>query len=161
MGNYQHVPRTLLAIEANAGERLLQRRKKKHRFRSTATSGPRWDEYQTRECRVRAILRTLTGLEHEWRSTRSLDWLKMPGGARNLEIDCWSPTLNTAVEVDGLHHRTRVQHWQSEADFKQQQERDKWKDFLCREQGVRLIRVPPRERLCDSKLVAWVTNALF
>ena len=165
MGNSHHVTRTLLGIEKESGTRLLKRKKKrrkKHRFRDRATTAPAWDQYEPREKRVRAILRVLTGLDHEWKSTRSLDWLKNPDGGRNLEIDCWSPTLQIACEVDGLHHRRRVAHFQStQEEFLAQQRRDRWKDACCRAQGVRLIRVPPRERLCDSKLVCWLTTEFF
>lgn len=71
------------------------------------------------------------------------EWLRNPKTKRKLELDCYCPELGVAFECDGeLHSRFSKHFHKTEKRWKIQQERDRIKDFLCRRQGVKLIRVP-------------------
>jgi len=59
------------------------------------------------------------------------DWLKNPKTGCNLELDIYYPDLKFAVEVDGFVHEIS----------KYQQEKDRYKDMICKERGIYLMRI--------------------
>ena len=78
---------------------------------------------------------------NEWKKVRP-DFLKYNKGA-NLELDLYCSELKLAFEYDGIQHREYVPHFhKTEEEFKELQKRDIWKDARCKEQGIRLIRIP-------------------
>lgn len=68
------------------------------------------------------------------------EWLKSEISGRNLELDIFSPTLNIAIEFQGIAH-TQYCPWfhKSEKDFRDQVIRDHIKAKKCAERGVKLI----------------------
>lgn len=71
------------------------------------------------------------------------DFLKNPKTGRNLELDCYCPDLNLAVEYQGeQHYRYPNPYHHSAEDFYGQLERDRIKQELCTRHGVTLIQVP-------------------
>ena len=145
-------PRQLLVrLEADAARRRRKRRAKKHK--------PRRSVYTSREQRCRDILCALFP-GTTWENTRPL-WNINPKTGRALEIDCYEPTLRLCVECDGVQHN-RFQAWahKSQQEYDEQRERDIMTDANCREHGYTLIRVPSRERLCDSDLALFLTEAM-
>ena len=99
------------------------------------------------EERCREIMQTWFG--RPFVSVRP-DFLRWRTG-RNLELDLYNDELRLAVEYDGAMHRTfQPAFHRTFADFRYQQEKDKWKTERCREVGITLIRVPdtvPFDRL--------------
>ena len=78
---------------------------------------------------------------NEWKKVRP-DFLKYNKGA-NLELDLYCSELKLAFEYDGRQHREYVPHFhKTEEEFEELQKRDIWKDARCKEQGIRLIRIP-------------------
>lgn len=74
------------------------------------------------------------------------DFLKNPLTKRNLELDCYDPTSQIAVEYDGEQHYKYPNYFhKTESEFKKQQARDKIKDKLCIKNGIKLIRIPYTE----------------
>lgn len=65
------------------------------------------------------------------------------GGSNNLELDCYNEELGIAVEYDGRQHAeyTPYFHKNKEA-FYNQQYRDYMKQQLCKENNIKLIKVP-------------------
>ncbi len=65
------------------------------------------------------------------------------GGTNNLELDCFNEELGIAVEYDGRQHAeyTPYFHKNKEA-FYNQQYRDYMKQQLCKENNIKLIKVP-------------------
>jgi hypothetical protein len=57
------------------------------------------------------------------------NWLKNPKTGRNLELDFYLEKKKIAVEVQGFHHKTIYQ-----------EEKDKIKEDICKERGIRLIK---------------------
>jgi very-short-patch-repair endonuclease len=81
--------------------------------------------------------------ENIWTKTRP-DFLKYNKG-RNLELDLYCVELNLAFEYDGRQHRTYIPHFhKTEQEFEELQKRDIWKDKMCEEQGIKLIRIPDK-----------------
>ena len=80
-------------------------------------------------------------------------------GGYNLELDCFNPDLNLAVEYNGVQHYkyTPYFHKNKEA-FMNQKYRDEMKRDRCRVNKVKLIEVPytvPRDKIeyyLDSEL---------
>jgi len=71
------------------------------------------------------------------------DFLKSPVTKKNLELDCYNPDLQLALEYNGKQHYTYTPHFhKSKKDFYSQVHRDDWKRKRCRELGIKLIEVP-------------------
>lgn len=97
------------------------------------------------ECR-----RILESIFHEKFNSVRPDWLKNPSTGKNLELDCFSPNIQTpigyglALEMDGAQHAQYTPHFHKHGteEFNYQVKKDIWKDAKCRERGILLIRVP-------------------
>ncbi len=72
------------------------------------------------------------------------DFLKSEVTGKNLELDVYNDDLKLAVEYDGIQHYKYTPHFHrnGELDFQKQLQRDKFKEEKCKENGIRLIRVP-------------------
>ena len=71
---------------------------------------------------------------------------QVTGGKYNLELDCYNPELNLAVEYNGEQHYKYIPffHKNKEA-FYNQKYRDELKRIKCRDLGIKLIEVPCTE----------------
>ena len=75
-------------------------------------------------------------------------FLRNPASGRNLELDGYCQELKLAFEYDGALHSTFPNSFhRTHAQFVAQQQRDVLKDQLCRNAGIRLLRVS-----CDVTL---------
>ena len=108
------------------------------------------------ETRCRIILENL--FKSPFISIRP-DFLKYPKTGKNLELDMYNEDLKLALEYDGIHHRkfTEIFH-KTEQDFFNQQDRDQFKEEICRELGITLIRVPDTVKYDD--LEEYIKNEL-
>lgn len=78
------------------------------------------------------------------------DWLKNPATGKNLEIDGYNSRIITPIgkglgfEYDGIGHSQYTPHFHKNGpdDFEYQVAKDSWKDKLCKERNVLLIRIP-------------------
>ena len=78
------------------------------------------------------------------------DFLKNPATNRNLELDGYCPTIKTpigmglAFEYDGIQHSQHSPYFHGNNPYKfvYQVEKDKFKDKVCKEKGILLIRIP-------------------
>lgn len=69
-------------------------------------------------------------------------------------LDFFIPSLNLAIEYDGEHHFRPVQFGgvseeKAKEEFKKTQRRDKEKNSLCKERGIKLVRVAYTEKYDD------------
>lgn len=84
-----------------------------------------------------------------FKSTRP-NWLKNPATNKNLELDGFAPNIITpigkglAFEYDGCQHSQFNNHFHrgDPQAFVYQVKKDTYKDKVCRDQGVMLIRIP-------------------
>jgi len=68
---------------------------------------------------------------------------KITGGNYNLEIDCYNDELKLGVEYDGAQHHKYIPYFHKNKEaFYNQKYRDTLKEYMCKENGVILIRVP-------------------
>ena len=106
-------------------------------------AAPRW----TREGKCREIFNRIYGVNFE--SVRP-GWLRNPATGKNLELDGYNDTIRTpmgmglAFECDGEQHSRYVPYFHSQGpkEFVYQHKKDNWKDKVCRERGVMLLRIP-------------------
>jgi hypothetical protein len=80
-------------------------------------------------------------------------WLKNPETNRTLELDGYNETIVTSIgiglafEYDGEQHYHFVPKWHGTQDgFEKQLRRDDYKNKLCQQQGVVLIRIPYHQK---------------
>ena len=71
-------------------------------------------------------------------------------GSNNLELDCYNEELRIAVEYDGAQHYKYIPYFhKSYEGFMNQRYRDYMKEQMCKENGIRLIRVPYTVKIED------------
>jgi len=61
---------------------------------------------------------------------------------RKLYFDFYLPTLNVAIEYQGIQHYQVVKHFGGEQGFKQRSKRDKIKEDWCKLNNIKLIEIP-------------------
>lgn len=95
---------------------------------------------QSRENVMRAALEEL--LQQPFIKVRPV-FLLNPASGRKLELDAFSETLRLGAEFSGEQHDVFPNSCHStRAEFDKQQQRDRLKLELCRQNGVKLIIVP-------------------
>jgi hypothetical protein len=68
---------------------------------------------------------------------------KITGGNYNLEIDCYNDELKLGIEYDGAQHHKYIPYFHKNKEaFYNQKYRDTLKEYMCKENGIKLIRVP-------------------
>jgi len=80
------------------------------------------------------------------------DFLRNPvtGGRFNLELDCYNPELNLALEYNGIQHYKFIPYFhRNHEHFINQKYRDDLKRRLCKDNGITLIEVPYTVKLHD------------
>lgn len=96
--------------------------------------------YKKYEKRCREILESYFG--KPFPSIRP-KWLKNPETGFNLELDCYNPDFQLALEYNGANHENFVYHFHKTMDkFEAQQRRDHHKKNKCSELDIYLIIVP-------------------
>lgn len=71
------------------------------------------------------------------------DWLVNPLTGRRLELDCYNEQLSIAVEYNGYQHYVFPNRFhKSKEEFDRQQARDKLKQEMCKQRGIKLVIVP-------------------
>lgn len=88
------------------------------------------------ENKVKNYFSTLKDIEftHQPR----FDWCRNPNTTIRLPFDFYFPEYKTIIEIDGLQHFQQVSNW---GNLKDTQERDRLKEKLALENGVRIIRL--------------------
>lgn len=96
-------------------------------------------EFKKHENRCRVIMETL--FRAPFTSVRP-DFLLYKNG-KNLELDGYNEQLQVAFEYQGIQHRTFTPHFhKTKQDFILQQERDMFKEKVCEDRGIRLLKIP-------------------
>lgn len=85
---------------------------------------------------------------------QTFDWLRNPKTGSKLRLDAYYPDKHLAIEIDGVQHYVQVPGWsQTKEQFEAAQERDRAKERLCQEHGIKLIRIrKPSKRKIKEKL---------
>lgn len=92
------------------------------------------------EAECRRVMEMLTGKPF---NKQRPSFLRNDVTNSRLELDCFNDDLKLAVEYNGeQHYRYTPYFHSSRAAFQNGQYRDKLKDSLCKQHGVRLIVVP-------------------
>lgn len=111
---------------------------------ASGNSGKRINKHEER-CRE-----IFEGLFKQPFPSRRPDFLKNPTTGRNLELDGWCTKSffkmypnGIAFEYDGEQHAKYSPYFhKSVKDFEYQVHRDKYKDAVCHQKGILLIRIP-------------------
>lgn len=96
------------------------------------------------------VIETITGVS--FHSVRP-NWLKNPQTGKNMELDCFNPTMAIALEYNGKQHYVYTPcfhtgtepnntHTSGMRKFELQVYRDELKKSLCDKEGISLIIVP-------------------
>lgn len=94
-----------------------------------------------------------TMLDENYELEKTFDWLINDKTKGKLRIDGYFDKYNLAVEYDGKQHYEYTPHFdKDEESFKERQSHDKLKDQLCKENGVKLIRIRYDEPLTKEHL---------
>ena len=110
-----------------------------------------------REQTVRRILRGLAPGE-TWGSVRP-HWLINPFTGRRMEIDCYAPALNIAVEVQGEHHYSSK--YIGREEYAKQCKRDHIKARIIAAHGIHLVCVPSPDKVQYADLEAHLCVCLY
>ena len=79
------------------------------------------------------------------REKKFKDCVNISGGGRycrQLPFDIFIPSQNTIIEYDGKQHYEPIKHFGGEEQFQKQQRLDQIKNNYCRDNGIKLIRIP-------------------
>jgi len=68
--------------------------------------------------------------------------LKNPETNRGLELDGYNEELKIAFEYNGAQHYRKIDYWQTDETFKDQQNRDILTQKLCKENNIKLVIIP-------------------
>ena len=80
-------------------------------------------------------------------------------GTNNLELDCFNEELKLAVEYDGAQHYKFIPHFhKTHEGFMNQRYRDYMKEQMCKENNIRLIRVPYTVKI--ENIESFIVNKL-
>jgi hypothetical protein len=80
-------------------------------------------------------------------------------GTNNLELDCYNEELKIAVEYDGAQHYKYIPYFHKTYEaFLNQRYRDYMKEQMCKENNIRLIRVPYTVKI--DKIEGYITKKL-
>lgn len=69
-----------------------------------------------------------------------------------LRFDFYLPETQTAIEFDGIQHFKPIDFFGGQPAFEQQQKRDGIKDRYCKENNIKLIRIPYTEKNIEAYL---------
>ena len=86
------------------------------------------------------------------------DFLKNPSTGSNLELDGFCEELNMAFEYDGEQHFHSFKHLGGHSRLQKTKDYDKMKNYMCRNNGIKLLRVSYRD---ISNIDALVDEFLF
>jgi hypothetical protein len=102
------------------------------------------------EKEVRSIIEKITGKSFPKRRFKLKN--------KRFELDGYCEELKIAFEYDGEQHFMPVSYWGGEKGLKKTQERDRFKDHICEEMRILLIRIPYTEKL---NLFNYITDQLI
>lgn len=71
-----------------------------------------------------------------------------------LRFDFYIPKLNTCIEYDGEHHFKPINYFGGEDKYKKVQKNDSIKNNYCKENGIKLIRIPYTEKDIKQSLMS-------
>lgn len=81
-----------------------------------------------------------------------------PEWLNGLELDIYIPDAKTAFEYQGLQHYRPIKGWGGEKAFEELKRRDAQKAALCKQLGIRLIKVDYTEPLTESYIRMLLDN---
>lgn len=78
-----------------------------------------------------------------------------------LPFDFYLPEYNICIEYDGEQHYKPVDYWGGEEGFKQRQKNDEIKNQYCKDNNIKLIRIPywDYDKLNEEYLLELINNA--
>ena len=77
-----------------------------------------------------------------------------PEWLNGLEFDIYIPDIKTAFEYQGIQHYRPVKAWGGEKAFEEVKHRDARKVLMCKQLGIRLIKVDYTEPLTENYIGA-------
>jgi very-short-patch-repair endonuclease len=92
---------------------------------------------------------------------RTFRWLRNPRTGANLYLDIYIPALKIAIEYDGPTHFRVCKNWgMTESTLRDQKQRDRDKDRLCLEHGIRVVRFSCQEKFSKALFLNRMRTAL-
>ena len=81
------------------------------------------------------------------------EWLHMQS------LDIFVPSLSIGIEYQGIQHYKPIEHFGGEDHFKQQQDNDRKKRELCKQNGVKLIEWAYDQDISEAKLIEYIGDS--
>lgn len=127
---------------------IISDKRKKYRYQGLTKkkTNKRKKRINVNEERCRKIFEKI--FRCKFKSCRP-EWLQNPLTGKNLELDGFNENIRTslgkglAFEYDGEQHSKYVPYFHGNASsFVYQVKKDSWKDKMCRQRSILLIRIP-------------------
>ena len=144
-------------------EKLEWRCKNGHEWEATPSNikGGHWCPYCAQFSSERICATALKKLLGKEFKKERPDWLKYK--SRNLELDGYCECLNIAFEHNGDQHYKNVDYFKYDPikdSLEERQKRDSFKEQKCKDQGVKLIVIPPLLSVLKiENLIPFLKNA--
>lgn len=78
-----------------------------------------------------------------------------------LKFDFYLPDLNLIIEYDGEQHFKPAPHWGGQKALEETKARDLLKDQYCRDNGIKMLRIPYTENIETKLIENGIISSLF
>lgn len=110
--------------------------------------------------KARVIHLILYDLYDEIETEQTWDWLINDRTNKHMYVDFFIPSINTAIEFDGKQHFNYFERYHKTYEgFLNSVYRDKLKDRLLNENGIRLIRISYKDKISKSYILNLLDKA--
>jgi len=104
------------------------------------------------------INNTLTNLNIYFKRELPLNKLGAIGRTSKLRFDFYIPSLNAAIEYDGIQHFEPVEQFGGEEAFEDNKIRDTLKNNFCTQKNIHLLRIPYTSMTVSKDAIDFITK---
>jgi hypothetical protein len=117
-----------------------------------------WDTLRMKKNKIKAkqkrIYRIIKSMYSDAIWEYRSDNIRFKKSGRKMEFDIFIPSLNVAIEYQGLQHFMPMSNWGGESAFSSIQKRDKEKRQVCLEKEIKLIEITCKDKNYTTNEIA-------